>query len=186
MNLIFRMIYLFLSTLFKPRLNVPEDTSRVDLMVLLNDLDTNWHMNNGRYLTIMDLGRLDLILRSGLMGMMLKMKAVPILSAATIRYRLPLNPFQSYRLETNIIWWDEKWVYMEQRFIIKKGEKAGAVAAIGLVKGNFFCKKDMRVVPIPTMMDALNKAHIAPPPCPNHVKEWIEAEEALRHVTKRD
>ena len=26
-----------------------------------NDLDTNAHMNNGRYLTLMDLGRFDLM-----------------------------------------------------------------------------------------------------------------------------
>ena len=30
------------------------------------DIDVNRHMNNGRYLTIMDLGRIDVLIRTGL------------------------------------------------------------------------------------------------------------------------
>lgn len=186
MNLIFRVIYVFILSLLRPKLQLPEETSCLDLMVLPNDLDTNIHMNNGRYLTIMDLGRLDMILRSGLYRMMLREKAVPILSSATIRYRLPLDPFQSYRLESKIIWWDQKWAYIEQRFIIKDGEKAGAVAAISLVKGNFYSKKDLKVLPVPDVMGAIHQDHIDAPECPKHLKEWIESEEALRDVTKTD
>ena len=41
-----------------------------------NDLDTNAHMNNGRYLTLMDLGRFDLMTQCGLVGTVLKKKVV--------------------------------------------------------------------------------------------------------------
>ena len=41
---------------------------QLPLRVLPNDLDTNLHLNNGRYLTLMDLGRVDLMLRMGVMG----------------------------------------------------------------------------------------------------------------------
>lgn len=184
MNLILRVIYVFLSSIFKKKLRLPEENSELGLMVLPTDLDSNWHMNNGRYLTIMDLGRLDLILRSGILKMMLHHKAVPILSAATIRYRLPLHPFQSYILQTRIIWWDKKWAYIEQRFLIHKGEKAGAVAAIALVKGNFFCKKTKSVMPIETVLESIGQDNVDAPACPKHLKDWMDAEESLRAVTK--
>ena len=39
--------------------------SYLTLRVCPGDLDTSLHMNNGRYWTLMDLGRTDLMLRSG-------------------------------------------------------------------------------------------------------------------------
>tara|TARA_Y100001001_G_C7952729_1_gene289614 strand:+ start:410 stop:982 length:573 start_codon:yes stop_codon:yes gene_type:complete len=186
MNLLFRMIYVWVLSLFRKRLHLPNDASVIGLRVLPNDLDTNLHMNNGRYLTIMDLGRLDLILRTGLLDMMIKGKAVPILSAATIRYRLPLDPFQHYKLHTKLIWWDDKWAYIEQRFIYAKGERAGAVAAIGLVKGNFYNKKRKEIVPIENLLDAIDKNHGDRPEMPAHLKSWIEAEDQLRMATARN
>ena len=33
------------------------------MRVLPNDLDLLWHMNNGRYLSLMDQGRVDLMVR---------------------------------------------------------------------------------------------------------------------------
>ena len=44
---------------FRSRLR-PTDASTVHFLVWPNDLDMNRHMNNGRYLTLMDLGRFDL------------------------------------------------------------------------------------------------------------------------------
>ena len=68
MNLWLRILFLLLATPFRPKLEPPFGVSRLTFDVWPNDLDTNLHMNNGRYLTIMDLGRLDLTLRMGLAG----------------------------------------------------------------------------------------------------------------------
>ena len=56
MNLYFRLLMLLIKLIRKPRLGLL-DTSVLILRVLPNDLDMNMHMNNGRYLSIMDLGR---------------------------------------------------------------------------------------------------------------------------------
>jgi acyl-CoA thioesterase FadM len=45
----------------------PLDESVMTLRVLPTDVDANLHMNNGRYLSIMDLGRFDLTVRNGLL-----------------------------------------------------------------------------------------------------------------------
>ncbi|MGB8817535.1 MAG: thioesterase family protein, partial [Rhizobiaceae bacterium] len=64
MNLIFRM---FLTLFFAKRASrlMPLDMAHKPMRVLPNDLDVQMHMNNGRFLSIMDLGRLDLIVRLG-------------------------------------------------------------------------------------------------------------------------
>ena len=183
MNLYFRVIYLLISVLFRPRINGIFDVSRVRMRVWPNDLDFNWHMNNGRYLTVMDLGRFDLILRNGLMKLMLKQKSVPILAAAKIRYRLPLAPLQKFDLETRVIAWDAKWVFIEQRFVIVDGPKQGAIAAIALLKASFYDKKNKTSVPTAILLEALNYSG-ASPDLPPHIVKWQEAEDALRDITK--
>lgn len=183
MNLYLRVLILFIRSFFKPRLTDILGPSILHFRVLPNDLDINGHMNNGRYTTIMDLGRLDLILRNGLMRVMFKQKCVPVLGAIQMRFRIPLMPFQAYRLESHVICWDEKWVFMEQKFIIKKGEKSGAVAAIGIVKGGFYDQNNRRTVPTEDLLDILGMPSQSPA-FPDYIKHWVEAEETLKGVTQ--
>lgn len=184
MSLFFRTLWVYILSFFRPRITDILDVASVDFMVLPNDLDTNIHMNNGRYLTIMDLGRFDLVLRSGILRDMVRRKAMPVLSAAQVRWRLPLNPFQKYTLQTQVVCWDEKWVFMEQRFIIRGGSKEGAVAAIGIVKGSFYDTIQKVTVPTSQLLRALNLDKDSPP-MPDHIREWQIAEEHLRAVTSQ-
>ncbi|MCM2343518.1 MAG: thioesterase family protein [Alphaproteobacteria bacterium] len=182
MSLFFRSLWVYIFSLFRPRIRDILDVATLDFYVLPNDLDTNIHMNNGRYLTIMDLGRFDLVLRTGLLAHMMKQKAMPVLSAAQVRWRLSLNPFQKFTLETRVVCWDDKWVYMEQRFIIRGGLKDGAVAAIGIVKGSFYNTIDKITVPTPELLRALHLDKQSPR-MPDHIREWQAAEEHLKAVT---
>jgi acyl-CoA thioesterase FadM len=116
MNLWFRLLWWLLTWPRRGRLG-PLDKSSLSFTVLPTDLDVNLHMNNGRFLALMDLGRLDLLARSGLVGVALKKKWRPIAAAITIHYRKPLQPFQRFQLETRILGWDEKWFYIEQVFL---------------------------------------------------------------------
>lgn len=182
MNLYLRLIILYIRSFFKPGIGDILDISRLNFHVLPNDLDLNGHMNNGRYATIMDLGRMDFVLRNGLMKVMMKQKCIPVLSSVQLRFRIPLMPFQSYSLETKVICWDEKWVYLEQQFIIQKGKKAGAVAAIGIVKGGFYDTKNRQTVPTQDLLDILGMQTHSPP-FPHYIQDWITAEESLKDVT---
>jgi acyl-CoA thioesterase FadM len=140
MNLYFRLILVLVSGLLSKTRTSIMDVHSVWFRVLPNDLDTNLHMNNGRYLTIMDLGRTDAILRSGLFRSVIKEKWMPVIAAVSMIYRRSLSPFERYRLETHLIGWDEKWVYMEQVFIRQNGD----VAVRGFVKATFL-KAGVRV-----------------------------------------
>lgn len=182
MNLWLRVLWVFVSALFKPRMAHILDVSRLRLCVLPTDLDSNGHMNNGRYLAIMDLGRLDLILRTGMLRFLLAHKDVPILAAATLRYRLPLAPWQRYTLETRVVHWTDRWLFLEQRFIIETGPRKGAVAAIGLVKGSFYDRRARKTVPTQTLLDALGIADTSPP-IPEAIHAFLAADAALQAET---
>ncbi len=183
MNLLFRVLFVFITALFKPKIADILAPSLLKLRVLPNDLDFNMHMNNGRYLTVMDLGRLDLILRSGLFKIMVRQKSVPILASAKIRYRLSLDPFQSYTLHTRILGWDDKWFFIEQRFLMGSGPKQGEVAAIALVKGCFFDSASQTTVPTAAVLSAIGYPHPSPS-LPPHITDWQKAEQTLKDVTK--
>lgn len=131
MNLLLRLLWKLLTLRLRPRLE-PLGTSVLRFRVWPNDLDLNVHMNNGRYLSVMDLGRFDLTFRTGLGRAMLRGRWRPLVGGVTLRYRRSLDPFQAYELHTRVLGWDEKWFFLEQRFI-----RGGHLMAAGVVKALF-------------------------------------------------
>lgn len=118
MNLIFRMFSLLIQSFFKSALPIEKPKNILYLRVLPNDIDINLHMNNGRYLTICDLSRIDMFIRTGLAKTMLKEKWIPVISEHTMKYKKGLNLFQKYKLEMEITDWDEKSFKMLHTFIV--------------------------------------------------------------------
>ena len=80
---------------------------------MANDLDLNLHMNNGRYFTVMDLGRIDLMIRTGVARWMWRRKWRPVVASETMRFPRALRPFQRYRLKTRVLWSDERWIFLD-------------------------------------------------------------------------
>ncbi|VAW59157.1 Uncharacterized protein Rru_A1307 [hydrothermal vent metagenome] len=118
MNLYLRLIILIIKTRFKPDLAFTEK-SILKFYVLPNDLDFNMHMNNGRYNNIMDLGRIDLMLRSGAAELLRKKKWFGIVGSMQTKYRRPLKLLQAYELHTQAVFWNEKWIWIEQEIYSK-------------------------------------------------------------------
>ena len=170
MNLIFRMLRVIAAALVRSKLG-PLDESAVRFVVWPNDLDANLHMNNGRYLTVMDLGRVDLLIRSGLLRVLMRRRWGGVVASATIRYRRPLNLFQRYELRTRLLGWDERWVFMEQRFV-----RGGDLVATAVVKAQFLGPEG-RVTP--AMVAGVAGFDPTSPPLPAAVIEWQGAEARL-------
>lgn len=172
MNLYLRLIRVVVAALFGRRLTLLDD-SVVRLRVWPNDLDFNLHMNNGRYLTVMDLGRTDLMLRVGLFGLLWRRRWAPVLGGATIRYRRSLAAFAGYRLRSRLLGWDEKWLYLDQSF----EDATGAVAAHAVVKAVF----RRRGGTVPTAEIAAAFGWTGPSPAlPAYVQALRDGEEAMR------
>jgi acyl-CoA thioesterase FadM len=167
MNLLWRMLLVGLGALRRSPLQLLEE-SVLPLRVLPNDLDLNVHMNNGRYLSLMDLGRMDLVLRNGLFKVAFRNKWKWLAGSATVRFRRPLGPLARYRIRTRLVCWDQKWFYVEQLF-----EKDGHVTTKAFVKFLFW-DKDRAVIP-QTVVEQITP-EISSPPMPEPLRNWLSAE----------
>lgn len=166
MNLLLRLLWKLATLRFRPDLG-PFEISVLRFRVWPNDLDLNVHMNNGRYLSVMDLGRFDLSFRTGLGRAMLRHRWRPLVGAVTLRYRRSLDPFEAYELHTRLLGWDAKWFYLEQRFV-----KDGQLCAEGVVRALF----KGRAGNVPTAeVAAMIGADPESPELPEAVRTWIES-----------
>lgn len=144
MNLIFRFIGLVIAllTFKKKRITEPTHTYEYNTLVYPTDLDLQMHMNNGRYLSIMDIGRTELLVRSGLFKACKTNGWIPVVAGIKIKYRKQFFLFKKFCLKTRTVSWDEKWFFMEQQF-----ERKGSVRCEALVRGCFIKRKTGKPVP---------------------------------------
>ena len=179
MNLYLRLVWLLLTFKFRRKLIPPFDISKLHFRVLPNDIDTNLHMNNGRYLTLMDLGRTDLILRGGLWRIILREGYQPMLAGATIRYRRELKPFQAFRLESRIVFWSDKNFVMEQKFMAKDNSGNEYTAALALLKGGIYSRKLRQFIQVATLFADIG--YVGPSPdATADVEAFLKSESALK------
>ncbi|MBL7555706.1 MAG: thioesterase family protein [Bdellovibrionaceae bacterium] len=129
------------------------------------DLDILRHMNNGVYLSIMDLARVDLMIRAGLAGKLSKNGIYPVVVAETIRFRKSLKLFDRFFIETTVLGWDEKAFILQQRFL-----RGADVIAEGVVRARFLRKTGGSVVP--TEVLALAGVEMNSPSLPDALKMW--------------
>lgn len=179
MNLWFRVLWLFLTAPFGKRLEPPFGVSRLKFRVWPLDLDTNLHLNNGRYLTIADLGRADLLLRSGLWRAVLKEGLLPMLSGTAIRYRRELRPFQAFTLESRIVCWRGTAFVMDHRFVTRGPDGEPQTAAIALVRGGLYAKKQRQFVEAARIFALAGYAGPAPAIDPE-IEAFLAVEDGLK------
>ena len=112
-----------------PRLGILDEDS-IRFRVLPNDIDINLHMNNARYLSLMDYARTHLLARTRLLEHIVQSRWQPMVGAIWITYRRSLPLFARFTITSRMICWDDRWFYIEQTFTGKDG-----LAAVGWVKG---------------------------------------------------
>ena len=124
MNLWLRLLHLIVASFARPRLDPMTDASCLGFRVWPHDLDISMHVNNSRYWALMDLGRIDLIIRSGLWRAVVRNRWAPIVNAAMIRFRRELRLFRRFRVETRIVAWTQTFVVMEHRVVTRRQGRA--------------------------------------------------------------
>ncbi len=179
MNLWLRLIWYALTTWRRPALNPAQAVSVLEFSVSLLDLDLSLHMNNGRYLQLMDLGRLDFLVRSGLWRAVRRHGWTPIASAVAIRYRRELRPLVRFRLETRLVSWAEASVVMEQVFVLMSGPQRGQVAARALFKGGIYSRAERKFVDTGRLMREIGVTAESPPISPE-IEAFLKADGALK------
>lgn len=166
MNLYFRLFLLRLRVRLRPTTGGRRpslwDEARTPFRVTLTDLDPLRHVNNGKYLSMLDLGRLDLMLRSGFWGAIAERGWYPVVSAQTITYKRSLTLGQRFELVTRVLGVDDRAVYLEQTFV-----RRGAVVARAVVQARFL-RRSGGTVPMTDLLDAVGGA-----PADRELPEWV-------------
>jgi acyl-CoA thioesterase FadM len=168
-NLYLRLLGVIVASLAAPRL-APFETSVLRLRTWPSDVDVR-RANNGRYVTLMDLGRVDYLARAGFLRALVARRWQPLVAGLTIRYRRSLAVLRPFELHTRLIWWDARFIYFEQRFA-----QDGATAAVAIVRTAV--RDSHSVVATDRVARALGLG-TEPPPCPEAIRLWARADEAM-------
>lgn len=175
-------VRLFLVVLFQSRgrKSGPLDTTTVWSRVMPNDLDLNRHVNNGRYLTIADLGRMDWFIKTGAMRVALKRGWMPIVGEATARFVKQLKVFDRFRIESRLLGWGPKWAFLEHRILRPDGE----LAAIVVIRGMFHGGKRGSIAPA-QLIEASGHGPINSPELPGWIQTWSQSLDQLSESVRK-
>lgn len=131
MNLYLRLVLFRLLSRRRTRLTM-WDTAVTPFRVTLGDLDLLGHMNNARYLAIMDLARIDLLMRSGWWDRLRRRGWYPVVAGQSITYRRSLTLGQRFEVASRVMGMDDRWFYVQQVF-----SRADTVVAHAVVRVRF-------------------------------------------------
>lgn len=169
MNLVLRLLWRMATARFRPRCDFL-GPCRTRFRVWPTDLDVLRHVNNGVYLSLMDLGRVDLLVRSGLLARFNARGWYPVVAAETIQFRRSLTLFQSFVIETRVLGWDDRSIFLEQRFA--RADTDGETIALGVIRGRFLAKGGGPVATSELM--SLAGHDEASPEIPEWVRRWSD------------
>ncbi|WP_449042030.1 acyl-CoA thioesterase [Paracoccus sp. (in: a-proteobacteria)] len=138
------------------------------------DIDPWRELNNGRTLTLYDLGRIPMAVRLGIIDTLKRNGWGFTVAGNTVRYRRRIRVFQRITQVSRVLGWDSRFVYMEQS-MWSGGDCANhMLLRVAIVGGA--ARKGM--IPPEVFMEALGH-HGPSPELPAWVAAWIEAD-ALR------
>ena len=134
------------------------------------DLDVFIEMNNGRILTILDLGRTMLARRVGLLRTLKEHRWGLTMAGVSVRYRKRIKPFVKFRVVSRAVGWDDRFFYLDQSIWI-----GDTCAAQALYRS---AVTDRSGIVDPDRVFAAAGFHDARPVVPDWVQSWIAAEAA--------
>lgn len=135
----------------------------------LVDCDIFLEMNNGRILTLYEMGRFQAAVRMGLWAVLKKKRWGLTVAGTSIRYRRRITPLERYEVRTKIATWDDRFVYIEQGMFKANGDCASHVLfrTAVVAKG--------RAVPTQVLIEAMGIKVARPTPA-DWIQNWIDAE----------
>ena len=135
------------------------------------DLDPWMELNNGRTLTLLDLGRIPMAGRMGMLRAAFGNGWGVTVAGLSMRYRRRVRAFHRFEMHSRLIGWDDRFLYLEQ-----------AMVRHGIHLNHLLCRWAITgkegIVPPAELLEKMGHDP-APPELPVWVQSWIEAE-ALR------
>ncbi|XP_066479275.1 protein THEM6-like [Tiliqua scincoides] len=133
--------------------------------VLPADLDFMGHMNNARYLREADIARCHFFFRYGILEELSSLGGYLVMTASCSRFRHELNVFEGFDIQTRLLGWDDRTIYLEQHFVRPSDD---FVVAVVLARFNV-------IGPTPAaLMKRLAGMKVESPEMPEEVHHWMK------------
>ena len=171
MVVLLRFLKSLFTSRFRPKIG-PLGESVLRMRVWPNDLDLNMHVNSGRYLSFMDIGRVDLLVRMRVFRKVISLGWRPINGGTMIAYKKSLLLWERFTVRTRIVCWDEKWIYFEHTIERQNGDVASIANARGLFRG-----RDGNIAPS-QLLTIVGLEGTESPPMTASISHWRSAEAA--------
>ena len=165
-----RLLFTLISSSGRSKLR-PDEESTLAFRVWVTDADLSV-MNNSKYLTVMEMGRVDLMLRTGFLKLSRVERWSAPLASITVQFKKPLRRFQRFRLRTSLVYWDEKYIYL--RHLMEREEQTVAVGIARVV----ILSREGRVRPSKALA-ALGYS-LTPPAIPPLIESLQRSERLMR------
>ena len=152
--------------------------------VLPWDCDLNIHLTNGRYPAWLDLARTEFFLRIGSAPLFVTQGWRSVLASQTLTFIREIKPLAKVDVESRVLHWDRKYLYMEHRFLVAGRLHASALARIAVLKKG-------KVRPFDSLLQAVARHnHLPdelpqPPPAPQQVLAQIGLLSAKRQAEEQ-
>ncbi|MGR3367358.1 MAG: acyl-CoA thioesterase [Sagittula sp.] len=135
------------------------------------DLDMWNELNNGRTLTLYDLGRIPMAERMGLLEVLKRERWGLTVAGSVVRYRRRVRGFDRVEMQTRLIGWDRRFTYIEQSMWNSRDEcTSQLVVRTALTDRNGIVATDR-------VAKALGVDMSEAPALPDWVARWVEAED---------
>lgn len=179
MLLFFRFLIATILGALRPRIDVL-GTAVTRFTALPTDCDLNFHLNAGRFISFMDVARMDFLTRTRLIGPLLRQRWRPLMGGIVVRYRRSILPLRRFEIRSRIVGWDEKWFYVEhmvvKKGLKKKGIRDGALCAHAYVRTLVQKRAGGNATPREVLALA-GREEVPSPPLPEFVVAWRDAED---------
>ncbi|GAB4128139.1 MAG: acyl-CoA thioesterase [Roseiflexaceae bacterium] len=171
MNRLFRLLWTLVAARFRSRVAML-GPCRTSFWVWPNDLDLLWHMNNGSYFSLLDLARIDLMIRAGIFDQLNQRGWYPVVASETMLFRRSLKLFERFEVVTEVAGWDEQAILLTQRF-----ERGGQFIGLALIRARFLKRSGGSVTPGELL--GLANLSLESPPMPEWIARWNADQVAL-------
>lgn len=168
--LLVRFLLIVLASRFRRRIG-PFDDAVVRFTVLPTDCDLNLHLNGGRFVSFMDIARVELLARMRIFTKILRRGWRPIMGAVSVRYRRSVLPFERFAVRTRVAGWDDRWFYIEHK-VEKDGELCAIAYARTVIRGK------SGTIPPPDVIALSGETGLVSPPLPEFAARWRDAEDS--------
>ncbi|GGW33531.1 thioeseterase [Gemmobacter lanyuensis] len=132
------------------------------------DIDPWMELNNGRTLTLFDLGRVPMGVRMGLPEVAARNRWGMAIAGNSTRYRRRVTAFQRVTIRSRCLGWDDRFIYIDQTMW------RGDACTTQMLARSAFTSAQGIVAPA-TVIAALGQDPVSPP-LPDWVQHWIAAD----------